>query len=857
MTQYNSIKGKYPDAMLLFRVGDFYETFGEDAVKASKILDIVLTKRSNGAAADMALAGFPYHALETYLPKLVRSGLRVAICEQMEDPKTVKGIVKRDVAELVTPGLALSDNVLENRSNNYLCGLHLGEKVVGVAFIDISTGEFLVSEGSIEHVSKLIDGFSPSEILFQRRYRDKFHGDFGDGFCTFTMEDWVFTEQFGLDILTSQFGTKNLKGFGVADMKSGIIAAGSCLQYLLDTKHQQTDHIQGLSRIELDNHVWIDRFTARNLELLGSTNPDGKSLIDVLDQCDNPLGSRMLKRWVALPLRDEAVLNERLDRVSALIDNRSVSEEVSDFLGRMGDLERLSAKISTGRVNPRELNLLSSSLGLISEIQKQLESEKNDVLGAICSELNPMADAVKLIETSIVDDPPALLQKGQVINPGISAELDEYRSISTSGKDRLLAIQEREAERTGIPKVKVGFNNVFGYYLEVSNAHKSKVPEDWVRKQTLVNAERYITDELKELEDKILNAQSKIHETELQLYTQLVENLKRFLPQVLSNARAIAQLDCLNSFSKSAYELQWVRPHFGKDASIVLKDGRHPVIESTLPLGEKYVPNDVTLNAETQQILMITGPNMSGKSALLRQTAIICLMAQLGSFVPARSAELFLVDKIFSRVGASDNISSGESTFMVEMNETASILHNMSSSSLIILDEIGRGTSTYDGISIAMAIAEYLHNNERHRPLVLFATHYHELNDLQAEFPRIKNFHVSVEERGKQVIFLRKLEPGGTAHSFGIHVAKLAGMPSTVVNKANDILEKLESDNGQMQDQQASRKKVDDLQLSFFQLDDPILEQVRESILETDIDTLTPVEALFKLNEIKKLLRGH
>jgi DNA mismatch repair protein MutS len=856
MVQYNGIKDKYPDAMLLFRVGDFYETFGEDAVKASKILDIVLTKRSNGAAADMALAGFPYHALETYLPKLVRSGLRVAICEQMENPKDVKGIVKRDVAELVTPGLTMSDNVLEHRSNNYLCALHMGNSKIGVAFLDISTGEFSVSEGSIAHVAKLIDGLSPSEIIFQRRFRDKFHEDFGEGHCTFTMEDWVFTQQFGTDILTNQFGTKSLKGFGIAELISGIIAAGACLQYLIDTKHNEIGHIQGLGRIELADHVWIDRFTARNLELLKPSNPDGKCLLDVMDYTNCAMGARMIKRWIALPLTNANVIKVRHDRVTDLIDDRDLADSINELIGQMGDLERLAAKISTGRINPREFILLKKSLELTETITTLLAGSESDIAN-MCSAMATTDDLFENIEKMVTDEPPALLHKGQVIKPGISSELDEYRNISTHGKDRLLGIQEREIKQTGIPKLKIGFNNVFGYYLEVSNAHKDKVPEEWIRKQTLVNAERYITEELKELEEKIISAQGKISDIEVRLYNDLINESKKSLPQLLSNARLLAELDCLSSFATAAYQNQWVRPHFGEKRSIIIKDGRHPVIESSLPLGEKYVPNDVTLDADQQQILMITGPNMSGKSALLRQTAIISLMAQLGSFVPARSAELFIVDKIFSRVGASDNISSGESTFMVEMNETASILHNMTSDSLIILDEIGRGTSTYDGISIAMAIAEFLHDNNRHRPLVLFATHYHELNDLESEFARIRNFHVSIEEKGKQVIFLRKLEPGGTAHSFGIHVAKMAGMPSKVVTKANQILSTLEKSQKHNDKTEANKKQVDDLQLSFFQLDDPILEQVREAILQTDIDTLTPIEALFKLNEIKKLLRGH
>jgi DNA mismatch repair protein MutS len=856
MVQYNSIKGKYPDAVLLFRVGDFYETFGDDAVRASKILDIVLTKRSNGAAADMPLAGFPYHALETYLPKLVRAGLRVAICEQMENPKDVKGIVKRDVAELVTPGLAMSDNVLENRSNNYLCALHLGSAKIGVAFLDISTGEFSVSEGSKEHVAKLVDGLSPNEIIFQRRYRDLFHEEFGEGHCTFTMEDWVFTEQFGTDILTNKFGTKSLKGFGISELSSGIIAAGACLQYLADTKHNETTHIQGLSRIELADHVWIDRFTGRNLELLRPSNPDGKCLLDVLDYSNCAMGSRMIKRWIALPLTNATTINTRHTRVTALIDYRDLADSINGHLNELGDLERLAAKISTGRINPREFVLLRRSIEIGDTISDFIEESDAD-LNDLCSSLAPLGELSKKIDITIADNPPVLFHKGQVIKTGVSSELDEYRNISTHGKDRLLDIQNREIQRTGIPKLKIGFNNVFGYYLEVSNAHKTKVPEEWIRKQTLVNAERYITEELKELEEKIISAQGKINEIEVSLYTDLVNASKQFLPQLLSNARLLGELDCLSSFATAAYENQWVRPHFGEKRIINIKDGRHPVIESTLPLGEKYVPNDVTLDAETQQILMITGPNMSGKSALLRQTVIISLMAQLGSFVPAKSAELFIVDKIFSRVGASDNISSGESTFMVEMNETASILHNMTSNSLIILDEIGRGTSTYDGISIAMAIAEFLHDNGKHRPLVLFATHYHELNNLESEFPRIQNFHVSVEEKGKQVIFLRKLEPGGTAHSFGIHVAKMAGMPAKVVAKANKILETLEKSQKHSNSSEADKKQIDDLQLSFFQLDDPVLEQVREAILQTDIDTLTPIEALFKLNEIKKLLRGH
>jgi DNA mismatch repair protein MutS len=854
MTQYNGIKAKYPDALLLFRVGDFYETFSEDAVKASKVLGIVLTKRANGKASHIELAGFPHHSLETYLPKLVRAGYRVAICDQLEDPKQAKGIVKRGVTELVTPGVSLNDNVLEQRSNNFLCSLHFNEQSIGIAFLDISTGEFLVAQGNQLYIQKLIRNFQPSEILFRKSFRSKFHDAFGDGHCTFTMEDWVFTPQFANEILNNHFGTKNLKGFGIAHLEDGTVAAGAALQYLADTQHGKTAHIGSLSRIEEEKFMWVDGFTAANLEIWKPGQSNGRCLLDIIDRTQTPMGSRMMKRWVAFPLKERTLIEKRLSCVSSLLNAEDSRIEIADCLNEISDLERLGSKLSTGRVNPRELLSLARSLSALPKLKTAIDELKNDSLIEIGCLINPCSNGLKSIERSISIEAPALLSKGSVIAEGLSEELDELRKLSHSGKDYLIGIQKREAEATGVTSLKIGFNNVFGYYLEATNAHKDKIPESWVRKQTLVNSERYITDELKQYEEKILGAEEKIQVLEAQLYHELVTSLGEYVVFLQQNANLLAQIDCLLSFTEVSLANHYVQPQFTAENLIQIKDGRHPVIECSLPLGEDYVANDVYLNNATQQVLIITGPNMSGKSALLRQTALITIMAQMGCFVPAKSATLGLVDKVFSRVGASDNLALGESTFMVEMNEAASILNNMTSQSLVILDEIGRGTSTYDGISIAMAIVEFMHDGGKARPNVLFATHYHELNELEKRFDRVKNFHVSVKEVGKKILFLRKLEPGGTEHSFGIHVAKMAGMPVAVVNRAKEILQKLEESHRDGAKSSVDRNSIENMQLSFFQLDDPVLEQVKEEIEGIDIDTLTPVEALLKLHEIKKLL---
>lgn len=856
MKQYNAIKAKYPDALLLFRVGDFYETFGEDAVRTSKVLGIVLTKRANGKASHIELAGFPHHSLETYLPKLVRAGYRVAICDQLEDPKVAKGIVKRGVTELVTPGVAFNDNVLEQRSNNFLCSLHFSEKNIGLAFLDISTGEFLVAQGNELYAKKLIKNFNPSEILFRKSYRNQFHEIFGDGHCTFTMEDWVYTIQYGEETLKNHFGTKNLKGFGISHLQEGIIAAGAALQYLVDTQHKKTAHISSLSRIEEDKYMWVDGFTAANLEILRPNQSDGKCLLDILDVTQTAMGSRMMKRWVAFPLKEKTPIEQRLSIVECLLNETVARQQVADGLNNISDLERLASKVSTTRANPRDLLSLKRSLEQIPAILKLTDDLKNESLDQLLSLINPCDVALEIISDGISEDAPVNVSKGSVMANGLSPELDELRGLSHSGKDKLVAIQQRESEATGITSLKIGFNNVFGYYLEATNAHKDKVPDTWMRKQTLVNSERYITEELKEYEEKILGAEDKIKELESRLYLEVLQKLQPFVVSLQQNASVLAQLDCLLAFAQVSENNQYVRAQFTDENLIQIMDGRHPVIEQSLPIGEQYVPNDIYLNNETQQILIITGPNMSGKSALLRQTALISIMAQIGCFVPAKSATLGLIDKVFSRVGASDNLAQGESTFMVEMNEAASILHNMTSKSLVILDEIGRGTSTYDGISIAMSIVEFMHENNKARPNVLFATHYHELNDLEKRFNRVKNFNVSVKEVGKKVLFLRKLEPGGTEHSFGIHVAKMAGMPSAVVNRAKEVLKSLE-DSHQTTDKKkksSATTTINDMQLSFFQLDDPVLEQVKEEIEGIDIDTLTPVEALLKLHEIKKVI---
>jgi DNA mismatch repair protein MutS len=858
MKQYYAIKGKYPDALLLFRVGDFYETFGEDAVKASKILGITLTARNNGSSK-IELAGFPHHSLETYLPKLVRAGERVAICDQLEDPKMTKTIVKRGVTELVTPGVAFNDKVLDHRTNNFLTAVHFSDKKAGVSFLDISTGEFMIAEGSREYVDKLLQSFNPSEVLFQKQKQTLFNDSFGNKFNTFFMEDWAFTEDFAKDILLGHFKTKSLKGFGVEGMTLGIVAAGAALQYLSDTKHDKIGHISSLSRIEEDKYVWLDRFTIRNLELFSSHNEDATTLIHVIDQTVSPMGARMLKRWVALPLKEVAPIKERLDNVDFFVNNQDTAELILNELGSIGDLERLISKVAVGRISPREVIQLKKALNAIVPIKKVCQESGNKGLMKIADQLNPCDSIRKKIEDEIFEDAPMNVNKGGVFKANVNTELDELRNIAYSGKDYLQQIQERETERTGIPSLKIAFNNVFGYYIEVRNTHKDKVPAEWIRKQTLVSAERYITEELKEYENKILGAEDKILALETQLFQDFLLTLSDYIMPIQLNSALLAKLDCLLSFARNAISNRYVKPEINTSKVIDIKSGRHPVIEKQLPPEEDYVSNDVYLDNESQQVMMITGPNMSGKSALLRQTALIVLLAQIGSYVPASSANIGLVDKIFTRVGASDNISSGESTFMVEMNETASILNNLSDRSLILLDEIGRGTSTYDGISIAWAITEFIHENGIAAPKTLFATHYHELNEMAKQFPRIKNFSVSVKEIDKKIIFLRKLVPGGSEHSFGIHVAKMAGMPLSVIKRAEKILEQLEQSHGKQLQREISGKKIskkveDNMQLSFFQLDDPILVQIREEIQNIDINSLTPVEALMKLNEIKKLI---
>ena len=853
MVQYNSIKTKYPSSILLFRVGDFYETFGKDAIKASKILGITLTKRSNGSSNE-ELAGFPHHALDTYLPKLVRAGERVAICDQLEDPKATKGIVKRGVTELVTPGVSYNDKVLDHKANNFLACVHFVAKSIGVSFLDISTGEFLVAEGNTEYIGKLLQSFAPNEVVFQKQYKRKFLEVFGDKFYTFTLEDWVFTTEFTQERLLKHFDVNSLKGFGVDNLEAGTVAAGAALHYLAETQHHQVKHIAHLQRIEEEHHVWMDRFTIRNLELFYSTNEGAITLVDVLDHSITPMGSRMLKRWLAFPLKDRQPIEERLSVLEKFMQDMSLSELLQTHIKEIGDLERLISKVATGRIKPREVVQLKRALIAIEPIKESCQNSRNKALQTIAEQLSLCAIIRDKISNEIKEEPPVTLAKGGVIAAGVSPELDELRNITQSSQEHLQQILERETERTGIPSLKIAFNNVFGYYLEVRNTHKDKVPVEWIRKQTLVNAERYITEELKELEVKILGAEEMITALESRLFNDLVLALMEFIQPVQRNAQLVAKLDCLFSFATVSQRQKYVKPRIQKGYELNIKNGRHPVIEQQLPLGEEYIANDVFLDREQQQIIMITGPNMSGKSALLRQTAIIVLMAQIGCFVPAEAADIGLVDKIFTRVGSSDNISMGESTFMVEMNETASILNNVSDRSLILLDEIGRGTSTYDGISIAWAIAEYLHQHPT-KAKTLFATHYHELNEMCNTFQRIKNFNVSVQDSGSKIIFLRKLKPGGSAHSFGIHVAKLAGMPKTVVQRANKIMRQLEQSHAVDEFGKTAKEIIekDDMQLSFFQLDDPVLEQIRDEIRDLDIDTLTPVEALLKLNEIKKL----
>lgn len=860
MKQYNAIKAKHPDALLLFRVGDFYETFGEDAIKTSKILGIVLTKRANGAAAFVELAGFPHHALDTYLPKLVRAGQRVAICDQLEDPKLAKKIVKRGVTELVTPGVSYNDKILEQKENNFLASIHLDSKKSGVAFLDISTGEFYVAQGSNEYIDKLMQSFKPSEVVVQKSRRQQFFDLFGEKFYTFSFDDWVFTIDFGYEALTKHFGTTSLKGFGVEEMDLGIIAAGAAFHYLSETHHDKLGHIASLSRIEEEKYVWLDRFTIRNLELVSTFNENAKTLLGILDQTTTPMGSRLLKRWIVLPLKERQLINERLDIVEFMAGNGNFSETVKKHLREAGDLERLISKAAVHRVNPREVVHLAHALHAIEKIKTACEGASLPALRKIGEQLNYCLTIRERIEKEINAEPPAALNKGGVIRKGVDGQLDELRNIAYSGKDYLKQIQEREMKRTGIPSLKIGYNNVFGYFLEVTNAHKDKVPEEWHRKQTLVNAERYITEELKEYEQKILNAEEEILRLEAELFEQVVIALEDYIRPVQLNASLLGRVDCLLAFADVATAQKYSRPVINEDLKIDIKNGRHPVIEQELPLGEEYVANDVLLDPEKEQILIITGPNMSGKSALLRQTALIVLMAQMGSFVPATQAQIGLVDKIFTRVGASDNISSGESTFMVEMNETASILNNISSRSLILLDEIGRGTSTYDGISIAWAITEFLHDHPAYRPKVMFATHYHELNEIAATRKRVRNYHISIKEIGNEIIFLRKLKKGGSEHSFGVHVARMAGMPPKVIERARLLLKVLEqshtSEEIARKSKELSGKTGNDMQLSFIQLDDPLLYQIKEDILNIDIDTLTPVEALMKLNEIKRLLNS-
>ncbi len=852
MKQYNTIKTKYPDALLLFRVGDFYETFGADAVKASKILGIILTNRNNGGERT-ELAGFPHHSLNTYLPKLVKAGQRVAICDQLEDPKLTKTIVKRGVTELVTPGVSLNDDILSAKSNNFLCAVHFGRKKLGVSFVDISTGEFLTSEGSEEQIDKLLQNFAPNEVLISKAHKKEFNEVFGSQFHTFYVEDWVFQEDYALENLTNHFNTITLKGFGVDHLTNGIVAAGVVLHYLSETQHRQLQHINTLQRIAEDEYIWMDRFTIRNLELYHSTNLNAVTLIDIIDKTISPMGGRMIKRWLALPLKNIQKIKGRHQVVSHLTENETLLEKFQANISQMGDLERLISKISTGKVNPKEVVQLKNSMEAIVPIKQLATAARNDALALIGDQLQSCNLLREKIKEMLNEEAPVNILKGNAIAAGYSEELDELRGLANTGKSYLDKMLARETEITGITSLKIASNNVFGYYIEVRNTHRDKVPETWIRKQTLVNAERYITEELKEYEAKILGAEERITSLEQQLFSQLILWMQEYIAPVQNNAQLIAQIDCLCGFTQLAKENNYVAPVLNDSTDITITNGRHPVIEKQLPLGEVYIANDVVLDRNNQQIIMITGPNMSGKSAILRQTALIVLLAQMGSFVPAEAATIGYVDKIFTRVGASDNISMGESTFMVEMNETASILNNLSERSLVLLDEIGRGTSTYDGISIAWAISEFLHEHPA-RAKTLFATHYHELNEMSATFERIKNYNVSVKELKDNVLFLRKLTPGGSEHSFGIHVAKMAGMPQQVIQKANKILKKLEKSHSNEELTDKLKSTQDEMQLSFFNLDDPLLEEIKEEILDLDINTLTPVEALMKLNEIKRLL---
>ena len=860
MKQFLDLKAKHPDAVMLFRCGDFYETYSTDAVVASEILGITLTKRANGKGKTIEMAGFPHHALDTYLPKLIRAGKRVAICDQLEDPKLTKKLVKRGITELVTPGVSINDNVLNYRENNFLAAVHFGKGACGVAFLDISTGEFLTAEGPFDYVDKLLNNFAPKEVLFERGKRLMFEGNFGSKFFTFELDDWVFTETSAREKLLKHFEVKNLKGFGVEHLKNGIIASGAILQYLIMTQHTQIGHVTSLARIEEDKYVRLDKFTVRSLELMGSMNDGGSSLLNVIDKTISPMGARLLKRWLVFPLKDVQPINERLNVVEYFFRQPDFKELIEEQLHLIGDLERIISKVAVGRVSPREVVALKVALQAIEPIKAACMDADNASLNHIGEQLNICQSIRDRIDREIDNDPPLLINKGGVIKSGVSAELDELRQIAYSGKDYLLQIQQRESELTEIPSLKIGYNNVFGYYIEVRNTHKDKVPAEWIRKQTLANAERYITQELKEYEEKILGAEDKILVLETQLYAELVQSLSEFIPAIQINANQIARLDCLLSFATAARENNYIRPVIADDDVLEICQGRHPVIEKQLPIGEKYIANDVMLDSQTQQIIIITGPNMAGKSALLRQTALITLLAQIGSFVPAESAHIGLVDKIFTRVGASDNISVGESTFMVEMNEAADILNNLSPRSLVLFDELGRGTSTYDGISIAWAIVEHIHEHPKAKARTLFATHYHELNEMEKSFKRIKNYNVSVKEIDNKVIFLRKLERGGSEHSFGIHVAKMAGMPKSIVKRANDILKQLETDNRQQGISSKPMVEVGEtrggMQLSFFQLDDPVLCQIRDEILNLDVNNLTPLEALNKLNDIKRIVKG-
>lgn len=858
MQQYNTIKAKYPGALLLFRVGDFYETFGQDAIKASQILGIVLTRRANGSASHIELAGFPHHSLDTYLPKLVRAGQRVAICDQLEDPKTVKTIVKRGVTELVTPGVATNDNILNQKSNNYLASVYADKNQYGVAFLDISTGEFLVAQGNADYLDKLLQSFKPSEVIFPKRFRRDFVEIFGDRFYTYGLEDWPYTTDYTNEILFKHFEVNSLKGFGIEKMGLASMAAGVALHYLNETEHRNLQHISGMARIEEDRYMWLDRFTIRNLELVGSANENAITLVDILDHTLSPMGARMLRRWMTMPLKDRKPIEDRLAIVDYFIAQDELRELLATELKLIGDVERLISKIGLLKANPREVVQLKRALVAISQLKALCSKSDNAALHVLAEQLNPCTGIQERLERELQPDPPVLVIKGGVIAEGIDPELDRLRKIAFGGKDYLMELQKREAEATGIPSLKIAFNNVFGYYLEVTHTHKDKVPADWLRKQTLVNAERYITPELKEYEEQILGAEEKINALESRLFAELVFSLSEYIKPIQLNAHLVAQLDVLLNFAHIAIKHQYVKPEINEGFVLDIKGGRHPVIEQNLPTGEVYITNDVYLDSESQQMMIITGPNMAGKSALLRQTGLLVLMAQMGSFVPAKEAHIGLVDKIFTRVGASDNLSSGESTFMVEMNETASILNNLSERSLILLDEIGRGTSTYDGISIAWAIAEFLHNHPTAQAKTLFATHYHELNELTNSFSRIKNFNVSVKEVGNKVIFLRKLVPGGSEHSFGIHVAKMAGMPPKLIARANEILKRLEQERTGGEHIKDSIKKVQAqaYQLQMFGIDDPVLEKIRDMLNNLDVNTLTPVEALMKLDEIQRLLKN-